>query len=80
MHCSRFHRIFTSEPILYDLRAVIHHYGSAHRGHYKAFVHNTDGGWVCFNDEEVTPVGIDDVLTDGAYILSYAKRFGASVG
>lgn len=70
-------RAFTTEPILYDLKAVIHHLGTAYGGHYIAFVRSTTGQWYRFNDAKVTPVTEAHVLSSGAYLLSYAKRHGA---
>lgn len=63
-----------TEPLLYDLQAVIHHLGTAYRGHYIAFIRGAAKQWYRFNDDKVTPVTEAAVVTSGAYVLSYAKR------
>ena len=66
----------TTEPLLYDLQAVVHHLGTAYSGHYIAFIRGAAKQWYRFNDDKVTPVTEAAVVTRGAYVLSYAKRFG----
>lgn len=73
------HRTFATDPLLYDLEAVVHHLGTPHGGHYIAFIRDTAGNWYRFNDAKVTAATSDQVLTSGAYVLSYAKRRGAGV-
>ncbi|CAM9347507.1 unnamed protein product, partial [Laminaria digitata] len=62
------------------LQTVVHHIGSVHRGHLIVFVRGTADEWYRYNDANVTAVSANNVLTSGAYILSYAKRCGAGVG
>ena len=61
--------------LVYDLYAVIHHYGAYHGGHYTATVKCGDGQWRVFNDSNVTisPCGPreDD---PSAYLLFYRRR------
>lgn len=64
---------------MYDLQAVVHHRGTAHTGHYVAFVRGTANQWYRFNDDKVIPVTEAEALTSGAYVLSYAKRRGVGV-
>ncbi|CAM9631873.1 unnamed protein product [Laminaria digitata] len=61
-------------PVVYDLEAVVHHEGTAHRGHCVAFARDTDGAWCCCNDDSVTSATEAEALTSGAYVLIYAKR------
>ncbi|CAN0350368.1 unnamed protein product [Scytosiphon promiscuus] len=64
---------------MYDLQAVVHHQGTAHKGHYFAFVRDTGGGWCRYDDAEVTAATEAHALSSEAYILSYVKRRGAGV-
>lgn len=64
---------------MYDLQAVVHHAGTAYKGHYVAFVRDTSGGWCCYNDAKVTAATEAHALSSGAYILSYVKRSGSGV-
>ncbi|CAJ0562819.1 unnamed protein product, partial [Mesorhabditis spiculigera] len=66
----------------YDLQAVITHKGrSAQAGHYVAWVRMAEDKWVKCDDDEVTPVHVEDVkkLSGGgdyhtAYVLLYGPR------
>ncbi|CAN0415121.1 unnamed protein product [Laminaria digitata] len=66
-------------PVVYDLQGVVHHSGTAHAGHYVAFVRGADDAWCLHNDAKVTSATEADALTSGAYVLNYAKRRGAGV-
>ncbi|KAK8872087.1 hypothetical protein M9Y10_007845 [Tritrichomonas musculus] len=64
----------------YNLVGVIQHMGSAMGGHYYSFVMQRDTKmWYKFNDSEVTPTTIDDVLENSngrdsnAYLLFYDR-------
>ncbi|GAB5371425.1 hypothetical protein AAMO2058_001578800 [Amorphochlora amoebiformis] len=62
---------------LYDLYAVINHYGSAYGGHYVAFAKakkGMDDSWYCFDDSRVTKIKEEDVVTRHAYMLFYKRR------
>jgi ubiquitin carboxyl-terminal hydrolase 4/11/15 len=39
---------------VYDLYAVVNHYGSLNGGHYTAYAKNNDGNWYDFNDSCVS--------------------------
>ena len=69
----------TAPPVVYDLQGVVHHSGTAHAGHYVAFVRGADGAWCLHNDAKVTSATEADALTSGAYVLNYTKRRGAGV-
>lgn len=67
----------------YQLRCVVTHYGRHENGHYVAYGKRrvavekekpeaVEGKWYCFNDEIVTAVSEDDVLTRGnVFMLFY---------
>ena len=66
----------------YELRAVLTHKGrSSSSGHYVAWVCTKNNEWMMFDDDNVHPVLIDDVLKlagggdwHAAYILLYGPR------
>ena len=62
---------------VYDLYAVINHYGSAYGGHYVAFAKSKKDGkeaWYCFDDSRVRQIPEDKVVTRHAYMLFYKQR------
>ncbi|XP_078342012.1 ubiquitin carboxyl-terminal hydrolase 19-like isoform X3 [Crassostrea virginica] len=72
----------TSPPV-YDLYAVVNHYGGILGGHYTAFVRSPDLrdptknelDWRLCDDSRVTDIlGERSVVTKGAYLLFYRKR------
>ncbi|XP_071205203.1 ubiquitin carboxyl-terminal hydrolase 19-like isoform X13 [Salvelinus alpinus] len=69
------------QPI-YDLYAVINHYGGMIGGHYTAYARlpsaqnsqRSDVGWRLFDDSTVTMVEESQVVTRYAYVLFYRRR------
>ncbi|XP_075430564.1 ubiquitin carboxyl-terminal hydrolase 19 isoform X2 [Ascaphus truei] len=69
------------QPI-YDLYAVINHYGGMIGGHYTAYARlpndknsqRSDVGWRLFDDSTVTTVDESQVVTRYAYVLFYRRR------
>jgi len=60
-----------ARPPAYELVAVLVHQGQyCEAGHYVAFV-KSEGEWFCCNDKEVTPVPVEKVMRQQAYILMY---------
>jgi ubiquitin C-terminal hydrolase len=62
-------------PCLYALTGVVVHRGlmnSVNAGHYIAYV-RSDEGWLCIDDEEVTPTTWETVAAVNAYMLFYKK-------
>ncbi|CAM9102070.1 unnamed protein product [Phaeothamnion confervicola] len=60
---------------LYDLYAVVHHLGALSAGHYVASVRSqATGKWHYFNDNQITEVQEDDLVSPSAYILFYIRR------
>ncbi|XP_074644524.1 ubiquitin carboxyl-terminal hydrolase 19-like isoform X2 [Tubulanus polymorphus] len=72
-------------PPIYDLYAVINHYGGILGGHYTAFARCPDPnnpsineqGWRLFDDSHVTARSERSVMTKGAYVLFYRRRHAA---
>lgn len=45
--------------MVYELFSILVHNGGPHHGHYYAYIKSfEDGRWYCFNDYNVTAVGI----------------------
>ncbi|XP_039626979.1 ubiquitin carboxyl-terminal hydrolase 19 isoform X2 [Polypterus senegalus] len=71
-----------SQPPIYDLYAVINHYGGMIGGHYTAYARlpsdknsqRSDVGWRLFDDSTVTTVEESQVVTRYAYVLFYRRR------
>ncbi|XP_056158085.1 ubiquitin carboxyl-terminal hydrolase 19 [Lampris incognitus] len=70
------------QPPIYDLYAVINHYGGMIGGHYTAYARLpsdknsqcSDVGWRLFDDSTVTTVEESQVVTRYAYVLFYRRR------
>jgi len=63
------------ESVPYRLTAiVVHHGGSVHSGHYVAYVLAPNGVWNEMNDSTVTPVTVQKVLSQQAYICFYTRE------
>lgn len=64
--------------ISYDLYSVSNHFGSLCGGHYTAFckLQNQDGeeGWFCLNDEHISKISEDAVISPNAYVLFYVRQ------
>ncbi len=64
-----------AEVYHYRLQGVVNHMGTVSGGHYTAFArkpHSDD--WFLFDDETVTPVAPNLVITEHAYCLFYRKQ------
>ena len=57
----------------YDLYGVIEHFGGLSHGHYIAKCKNF-GKWYEFNDNKVSLIKTDKIVTQNAYILFYKKK------
>ncbi|XP_064422436.1 ubiquitin carboxyl-terminal hydrolase 19 isoform X3 [Latimeria chalumnae] len=70
------------QPPVYDLYAVINHYGGMIGGHYTAYARlpsdknsqRSDVGWRLFDDSTVTAVDESQVATRCAYVLFYRRQ------
>eukprot|EP00904_Undaria_pinnatifida_P006782 jgi/Undpi1/3233/HiC_scaffold_15.g06607.m1 len=71
-------------PVTYDLKVVVHHSAWARQsgdvehqqGHYVAFVCTGDDHWIKYNDSTVSTSNAKEALSNGVYLVSYAKRVG----
>ena len=57
----------------YDLIGVINHYGGESFGHYTAYCLN-GGKWFEYNDDSVTYIKEDNVVSSQAYVLFYKRK------
>lgn len=76
-------KIDDGDPYIYDLYAVINHYGRMGFGHYTAFARDWDGEkgsnkgenlWCSYDDDIIHVVDEKSVKTSAAYILFYRQR------
>ncbi|OWA50676.1 putative Ubiquitin carboxyl-terminal hydrolase 8 [Hypsibius exemplaris] len=62
----------------YRLYAVLHHFGGLSSGHYIADVLHCDStsglDWLRCDDERVTEISKDDVISSSAYVLFYEQK------
>lgn len=59
----RLQREWLPVPVMYELKAVMSHYGdSAHFGHYKAFIHRNSEWLECDDEKPVLSVSFDRVV------------------
>jgi ubiquitin carboxyl-terminal hydrolase 4/11/15 len=59
----------------YDLISVSNHIGNMNGGHYYSFVKSLiDGNWYCNDDDNVTLMKEEDLVTSNAYLLFYKQR------
>jgi ubiquitin carboxyl-terminal hydrolase 4/11/15 len=70
----------SNESLLYDLYAVINHYGTLGGGHYTAIVKrvgvDNNMRWYHFDDTCISPITDPqhEIVTSAAYILFYKRR------
>ena len=65
--------LMTEAELPYDLFATVNHFGTLQSGHYMANV-LVEHQWYHCNDAHVSSISEQDVLSDAAYILFYARR------
>ncbi|CAA6655882.1 unnamed protein product [Spirodela intermedia] len=71
------HKSATMRSHVYELYAVINHYGGLGGGHYTAYAKlPKENRWYHFDDSHVSPVSGDSVRTAAAYVLFYRRVDG----
>ncbi|XP_021296304.1 ubiquitin carboxyl-terminal hydrolase 5 isoform X2 [Herrania umbratica] len=64
----------SSRSQLYDLYALINHYGGMGSGHYTAHIKLLDENrWYNFDDSHISPINEEDVKSAAAYVLFYRR-------
>ncbi|XP_006661646.1 ubiquitin carboxyl-terminal hydrolase 9-like isoform X2 [Oryza brachyantha] len=72
------HSSRSDQPPIYELYAVINHYGGMGGGHYSAYAKLVEeDSWYHFDDSHVSSVGEEEIRTSSAYLLFY-RRVGSS--
>ena len=61
-----------NKKIQYNLIGIINHSGGPYYGHYTASCLNRNK-WYTFNDEIVSSLKEDKIVTDSAYVLFYQR-------
>ncbi len=65
----------TKKPLLYDLFAVVNHYGNLGFGHYTAYGKNhLTNKWYCFDDSSVQEEDPESVCSTASYVLFYKRK------
>jgi hypothetical protein len=66
---------YNAKQYIYDLYGVCNHSGGPMGGHYTAFVKNSSGEWIHYNDSNVEK-GVTEkhIVTPRAYCLFYRKK------
>lgn len=59
---------------IYDLVAVSNHTGSLQGGHYFAYCKMSDDKWYNFNDNTVSRINKNNIISSNAYCLFYIKK------
>lgn len=65
---------YDKEKYVYDLYGICNHSGGVFGGHYTSFVKNANGKWYLFNDETVSEVDPEKIISSKAYCLFYRKK------
>ncbi|KAK7205143.1 hypothetical protein BZA70DRAFT_295619 [Myxozyma melibiosi] len=60
-------------PFKYNLYGVVNHYGTLRGGHYTAYMHKNNKGWLVFDDSRVAMIKEDKVVSRDAYVLFYQR-------
>lgn len=81
LNLSKYSHGYNDEQYQYELYGICNHIGDIYNGHYTAFVKNSKGEWVHYNDEiiEVLNEGqikeiISNPMYNAAYCLFYRKK------
>ncbi|KAK9465423.1 hypothetical protein V1512DRAFT_265864 [Lipomyces arxii] len=61
------------KPFVYNLYGVVNHYGSLKGGHYTAYVHKNNKGWLVFDDSRVAICPREKVVSRDGYVLFYER-------
>lgn len=63
-----------SASYIYDLYGICNHHGESGGGHYTSYVKNQNGKWYCFNDNNISEIKEDDIITSDAYCIFYTIK------
>ncbi|KIY04049.1 uncharacterized protein Z520_00741 [Fonsecaea multimorphosa CBS 102226] len=74
--CAPLDKNDNSVEAVYELKCVVTHYGSHHDGHYIA-LGKRDKDWYSFNDERVTRIAEEEVLSRGNGFMLFYEAVGS---
>jgi ubiquitin carboxyl-terminal hydrolase 4/11/15 len=58
---------------IYDLYAIVNHFGNVNGGHYNAFI-KKNKNWIIFDDNNIKLIDENNIITPYAYCLFYVKQ------
>ena len=65
---------YNNTSYVYDLFGVCNHMGSSFSGHYTAYIKNANSNWYEFNDQVITNIDRNKVITNNAYCFFFIKK------
>lgn len=65
---------YDNKSYVYNLYGICNHMGGVMGGHYTAYVKNANKKWYHFNDQEITPIEEEKLISPNAYCLFYCKK------
>jgi ubiquitin carboxyl-terminal hydrolase 2 len=71
---SRYISGYNPHNYVYDLYGVANHSGSLDRGHYTAIIQKQDGGWYLYDDDIVSKINGNYIMSPMSYCLFYRKK------
>jgi len=77
LNLSKYVKGYNPQQYVYDLFGICNHIGGVSGGHYTAFVKNSTGKWLNYNDQNVQEISgpVDShIITPMAYCLFYRKK------
>lgn len=77
LNLSKYVKGYNPQQYVYDLFGICNHIGGVSGGHYTAFVKNSTGKWLNYNDQIVQEILLpvdSHIITPMAYCLFYRKK------
>ncbi len=71
---SKYSKGYSPEENIYNLYAVVNQSGGLNSGHYYSYIKNSDTNWYKFDDNIVSTLDENNVVTHNAYCLFYQKK------
>ena len=71
---SKYIKGYKASTYKYDLYGIINHMGVVNGGHYTAYIKVANGEWFHFNDDNLSKIKTNHLVTPMAYCLFYRKK------
>ena len=71
---SKYVKGYNKDSYKYSLYGISNHGGGLGGGHYWSYIKNLDGNWYKFNDNLVSTIPLEKVVSPNAYCLFYKKK------